>query len=417
MQQGGVGGHWAESRRPFPLGAAVVGFLLLLTVLSGAVLASDRVHVLGVRVGQNGAVTRFVVETSAPVVKPQVFALAAPNRVVIDLPSDGWAGRGSPSGAGVGLVSDYRVGPPTGGLLRIVLDLTRPGMVRKAFSVPPDGAIPDRFVVDIEPAPESAAFPASPSPSQPRPVSLPVPPPRPEIPPVPPRRPDLRHLVVVDAGHGGVDPGTIGRDGTYEKNVTLAMARELKTVMEASRHYRVVLTRSDDTFVPLRERVAKARAAGAELFISLHADSIRDHHHRGASVYTLSTVASDKEAEALANEENKSDVIAGIDLSNENAEVTNILIDLAQRETMNYSALLASDLVKELDRAGKVNINPHRFAGFAVLKAPDVPSVLIEMGYLSNAQDERELKDSRYRRKFSTAVLRACDEFFAAKGS
>src|SRR5690242_5674694 len=147
MQQGGVGGHWAESRGPFRLGAAAVGFLLLLTVLSGAVLASDRVHVLGVRVGQNGAVTRFVVETSAPVVKPQVFALAAPNRVVIDLPSDGWAGRGSPSGAGVGLVSDYRVGPPTGGLLRIVLDLTRPGMVRKAFSVPPDGAIPNRFVV------------------------------------------------------------------------------------------------------------------------------------------------------------------------------------------------------------------------------------------------------------------------------
>jgi N-acetylmuramoyl-L-alanine amidase len=199
--------------------------------------------------------------------------------------------------------------------------------------------------------------------------------------------------------------------------VTLAMAKELKTALEASGRYRVVLTRDDDTFIRLRERVAKARAAGAELFISLHADSIGDHNHRGASVYTLSEIASDKEAEALAAKENKADLIGGLDLSNENPEVANILIDLAQRETMNYSARFAVALVADLDRAAKININPHRYAGFAVLKAPDVPSVLIELGYLSNPQDERALKDSKQRKRVAAAIVKACDRFFAEKRS
>lgn len=408
-------GRWMRSCGSHLL-AAVLGFLLVLCALPVSVCA-DPVSILGVRLGQNGSVTRFVVETSAPVANAQVFSLGAPDRVVIDLPSSRWAGRGNPTGAGLGLVTSYHVGPPTGGLLRIVLNLAKPGMVRKSFSVPPDGAVPNRFVVDIEPAADGVAAAPPAPPPEPKPVSLPAQVARPSVPPMPPRRPDLRHVVVIDPGHGGIDPGTISPSRAYEKNVTLAMAREVKAIMNASGRYRVVLTRDDDTFVPLRERVARARAAGAELFISLHADSIRDRHHRGASVYTLSTVASDEEAEALANEENKSDLIAGIDLSNENPEVTNILIDLAQRETMNYSAQLAVDLVKELDRAGKININPHRFAGFAVLKAPDVPSVLIEMGYLSNTLDEKALKDPRYRRKFASAVLKACDAFFAAKGS
>jgi N-acetylmuramoyl-L-alanine amidase len=396
---------------------ALLGFAWATGVLS-LPLHADPVGILGVRMGQNGPVTRFVVETSAPVEKAEVSTLSAPDRVVIDLPSNGWAGRGSSSGAGVGLVASYRVGSASGGRLRIVLDLAGPGMVRKSFSVPPDGAAPNRFVVDIEPAAadgSAAARPTQPVPV--KPVSLPAAVPKPSSPPVPPKRPDLRRIVAVDPGHGGADPGTISPDGTYEKTVTLAMARALKTVMEASGRYRVVLTRDDDTFIALRDRVAKARAAGAELFISLHADSIRNRNHRGASVYTLSTVASDKEAEALANEENKSDLIAGIDLSNENPEVTNILIDLAQRETMNYSAQFAVDLVKEIDRAARVNINPHRFAGFAVLKAPDVPSVLIEMGYLSNAQDEKALKNPRLRRSFAAAILRACDGFFAGRKS
>jgi N-acetylmuramoyl-L-alanine amidase len=293
--------------------------------------------------------------------------------------------------------------------------LAAPAVIRKSFSVPPNGSAPDRFVVDIEPAASAGPSAAVALQSPPKaaagraPTKVGI--------PVPPKRPDIRRIVVIDAGHGGQDPGTIGSSGTYEKTVTLEMARELKKVMEAGGHYRVVLTRADDTFIRLRDRVALARAAGAELFISLHADSIGDRHHRGASVYTLSEVASDKEAEALATKENKADLIAGIDLSNENRDVANILIDLAQRETMNYSARFAATLVDEIDRAAKINVNPHRFAGFAVLKAPDVPSVLIEMGYLSNPQDERMLRDPRQRKRFADAVRRAADRFFAEKKS
>jgi N-acetylmuramoyl-L-alanine amidase len=375
------------------LAALFIGFIAF-PAGSAAQLAS----VTGVRLGQNGPVTRVVVETSAAVAG-KAFTLTGPDRVIIDLPASGWAGRGAPTGRGVGLASAYHVGPGAAGHVRVTIDLAAPAVIHKSFSVPPNGRAPDRFVVDIEPKSASGRGPTK--------VAIPV----------PPKRPDVRHVVVVDAGHGGQDPGTIGASGTYEKTVTLAMAREVKKVMEASGRYRVVLTRSDDTFIRLRDRVARARAAGAELFISLHADSISDHHHRGASVYTLSEVASDKEADALATKENKADLIAGIDLSNENRDVANILIDLAQRETMNYSVRLAGALVKEIDRAGRVNVNPHRFAGFAVLKAPDVPSVLIEMGYLSNPQDERMLKDPHQRKRFAEAIRHAVDRFFAEKKS
>jgi N-acetylmuramoyl-L-alanine amidase len=360
-------------------------------------------------------VTRFVIETSAAVDGAEVFTLSGPDRVIIDVPSTGWAARTAPSGTGTGIVTGYRVGSPERGKVRITLNLSAPVDIKKSFSVPPDGNAPNRFVVDIERA-------ATPSLSAV--VAIQTPPgntasatTKVGVVPPPPKRPDVRRVVAVDAGHGGPDPGTTGAGGTYEKVVTLAMARELKAVMEASGRYRVVLTRDDDTFIRLRDRVGKARAAGAELFISLHADSIGDHNHRGASVYTLSEVSSDKEAEALAAKENKSDVIAGVDLSNENPEVTNILIDLAQRETMNYSARFAVNLVEELERAAKININPHRFAGFAVLKAPDVPSVLIEMGYLSNPQDEKALKDPRQRRGLANAILHAADRFFAERRS
>jgi len=391
---------------------ATAAALLLLLIGPAAPAVAAQADILGVRLGQNGPVTRVVLETSAPVVA-EVSTLSGPNRVVVDLPSRGWAGRGAPTGAGLGLVTGYHVGAVNRGHVRVTIDVSAPAVVRKSFAVPPNGNAPDRFVVDIESASASANPPAAvagPAPARgARATKAGVPP--------PPRRPDIRRVVVIDPGHGGQDPGTIGADGTYEKTVTLATARELKRVLEASGRYRVVLTRDSDIFIPLRDRVAKARAAGAELFISLHADSIRDHRHRGASVYTLSEVASDKEAEALATKENKSDLIAGVDLSNENREVTNILIDLAQRETMNYSVRFAASLVEELDRAGKVNVNPHRFAGFAVLKAPDIPSVLIEMGYLSNSQDEKALKDPRQRRHLAEAILRAADRFFAEKKS
>ena len=173
-----------------------------------------------------------------------------------------------------------------------------------------------------------------------------------------------------------------------------------------------MLTRERDIFVRLRERIAIARGAGADLFVSLHADSLRSRRARGASVYTLSNKASDKEAAALAAKENKSDLIAGIDLTHENPVVANILIDLAQRETMNESARFAKMLIREMGRDMRLLRNTHRFAGFAVLKAPDVPSVLIELGYLSNPTEERLLKTAAYREKAVGAIVRAIDSQF-----
>ncbi len=229
-------------------------------------------------------------------------------------------------------------------------------------------------------------------------------------------RPPAKRVIALDPGHGGIDPGTIGASGTLEKNLTLDVAREIKRTLEATQRYRVVLTREDDTFIRLRDRIQVARAAAAELFVSLHADALGDAKFRGATVYTLSDKASDAEAEALAQRENKADLIAGIDLTDEAPEVTGILIDLAQRETMNLSARLAGYLVQEMAHETQLLRRSHRFAGFAVLKAPDVPSTLIELGYLSNRQDETMLNQPAYRRRLANAMLHAIDRFFQAHG-
>jgi N-acetylmuramoyl-L-alanine amidase len=229
-----------------------------------------------------------------------------------------------------------------------------------------------------------------------------------------PLRPPGKRVVVIDPGHGGQDPGAIGASGTYEKTVTLQVSRDIKRQLEATGRYRVHLTRDRDVFLRLRERVQKARDWKAELFISVHADSIGASDLRGASIYTLSDTASDAEAAALAARENRADIIVGVDLSQESREVANILIDLAQRETMNRSASFAHVLVRELGREIRLQaVKPHRFAGFAVLKAPDVPAVLLELGYLSNRQDETLLKQPAHRRRVAVGVQRAVDAFFA----
>ena len=191
----------------------------------------------------------------------------------------------------------------------------------------------------------------------------------------------------------------------------MAAAREIKRALEQAGGYKVLLTRNDDRFIRLRDRVEFARRAGAELFVSVHADSVSSREVRGASVYTLSTTASDSEAAALAEKENKADLIAGLDLSGESSEVTNILIDLAQRETMNQSAAFAGHVVEQLADATGLLPNPHRFAGFAVLKAPDIPSVLIELGFLSNRNDERALLKSDSRTRVAAAMAKAIDGY------
>jgi len=237
--------------------------------------------------------------------------------------------------------------------------------------------------------------------------------------PLPPKRPssrtDARRVIVLDPGHGGVDPGAISVSGAFEKDLTLAMAQAVRDQLAASGRYRVVLTRDSDVFLRLRDRVAKAREAGAELFISLHADSIGSSDVRGMSIYSLSENASDREAATLAARENRADALDGINLTAENDEVVNILISLAQRDTMNQSRRFANMLVDEMGRQSRLVPRPHRSAGFAVLTAPDIPSVLIEMGYLSSPQDAKLLSQTEHRARMARSLLRSVDGYFAAR--
>lgn len=229
-------------------------------------------------------------------------------------------------------------------------------------------------------------------------------------------KPPEKPMVVIDAGHGGQDPGTTGPGGSQEKDVVLHYAKALEKSLLATGKYRVFMTREDDRFILLRERVELARRAGGDLFISLHADSAPERNVRGLSIYTLSEKASDKEAEALAARENRADVVSGMDLSSQSKDVADILISLAQRDTMNKSAVVAMKLVAGMNGT-KVRLldNSHRFAGFAVLKAPDIPSVLIEIGFLSNDAEEKLLKSKSYRDKVIKGITRGVDAYFSAR--
>jgi len=221
-------------------------------------------------------------------------------------------------------------------------------------------------------------------------------------------------LVVIDAGHGGHDPGSSSSDGSErEKDVALAIALAIRDELVQSGDVRVALTRSDDRFLVLAERREIARRLRADLFISIHCDSAPNPQARGASIYTLSETSSDRVAAALAARENKADVINGVDLSRETNDVSSILIDLAQRETMNVSSAFATLLQRELAPLIGLKPNFHKTAGLMVLKAPDVPSVLLETGYISNDDDLALLTSSAYRRKIATGVRRAIDAHFA----
>ena len=227
-------------------------------------------------------------------------------------------------------------------------------------------------------------------------------------PPGPPRP-----LVMLDPGHGGQDPGAIGVSGTYEKHISLAAAFELKRQLEASGRYRVELTRARDAFIPLDDRVAKAQAHGAALFVSMHADALSDHSVRGASVYTLSDTASDAQTAALARRENSADLAGGAGF-NAPPEIARILASLVRRETRVGSIRLARSLVDSLDRDLPMLPNPERHAGFVVLKAADIPSVLVEMGFMSNRTDEAEMRRPQHRVRVAEAMKRAVDSYFIA---
>jgi N-acetylmuramoyl-L-alanine amidase len=391
--------------------------LFLILCLAGAAgpltAAETPVRATGVRVGSHGEETRFVVDLSGPV-RFRTFLIAHPYRVVIDLPELNWRTRIEGPRRRNAVIKSYRFGAFTAGANRIVIELRRPAGIARSFIIPPRRGVGGkarryRFVLDLKPISRRAFLAGVRSPVRAR-----------RRRPAPRRSPNRRRatagkpVIVLDPGHGGIDPGTRGKGGTREKRITLRVAHAVRRQLLASGRYRVVMTRDGDEFVPLRRRIAIARRAEGALFISLHADALGIKSFRGASVYTLSEKASDDEAAALAKKENQADVIAGIDLRRESGEVRNILIDLAQRETMNRSVRFARFLIADLRREIKLVRNKkHRFAGFAVLRAPDVPSVLIELGFLSNAADERLLRSSRHHAKLARAIVRAVDRYIA----
>jgi N-acetylmuramoyl-L-alanine amidase len=219
------------------------------------------------------------------------------------------------------------------------------------------------------------------------------------------------YTVVVDAGHGGIDPGCIGRTGTYEKDVVLDTALRLARGLEATKRYKISMSRHTDNFVTLEDRVIRARAINADLFISVHADALPERTERGASVFTLSDKASDKEAAMVAERENKSDLVAGVKYTAD-PQVNEILFDLARRQTNNLSLQLAQKLVVELGHHVRLLNHTHRSAAFVVLKAPDIPSALVETGCLSNADEERDLRNANYRQMVSGALLSSVNAYF-----
>lgn len=369
--------------------------------------------VTGIRLGIQGDGTRVVLDMTEHL-HFSLFTLDSPYRIVLDLPVVGWkAGLGGEKGLGV--VSRFRYGRFDEDTSRLVLDLAGPAQVESALILPPSTVDGHRLVLDVRSIPESEFVADGPPPASTPAVAA---------------RAGTRGsalqtrdkvVIALDPGHGGIDPGAVGISGVYEKDVTLAISHEIAAALEATSRYHVVMTRESDRFVALRDRVAIAREAGAELFLSLHADSLHaDSPHvklvRGASVYTLSESASDDEAAKLAERENGTDVIGGLDLGSEDKDVAAILISLTQRESMNLSATFANLLIPEIERDWHLVRNNHRFAGFAVLKAPDVPSVLVELGFLSNVRDERVLSDSGSRKPIVAALVRAVDRYFQQLG-
>lgn len=399
---------------------AVLAALLGGALPAGPVQAQSAVpslpSITAVRVGGDGQKTRFIMDLSQKI-DFAAFALADPYRVVLDMPQVAFHLPDKAGEQARGLVKAFRYGLIMQGGSRVVLDTTGPVKVEKAFVLEATADQPARLVVDLATTDRSSFMRALTLDNGPeRRMSA-------KLPDVPPKAADdPRPLIVLDPGHGGIDQGARAASGELEKDVVLQFATTLRARLEASGKYRVALTRSDDTFIPLSERVRFGRSHGASLFISIHCDSLpkSEGQAEGATVYTLSENASDAEAARLAEAENKADVIAGVDLTAEPDDVANILVDLAQRETKTYSAQFARSVVGELKSTARLHKHPLKSAGFKVLTAPDVPSVLVELGYMSTKEDLKLLTNTGWQAKTAAAVTQAVDQFFAprlARGS
>ena len=367
--------------------------------------------------------TRFILDLDQAI-SFRAFPLADPYRVVLDvpqlsfqLPADIVTGRG--------LIKAFRYGLVMPGGSRIVFDLTGPARIANAYVLDAANGQPPRLVLELEEVDRTGFVQSLSAGSRPelRPaiadagdVAVAVPAKVEAAPAKPAAAPDLRPVVVIDPGHGGPDNGT--QSGSEnEKDLVLGFALALRDRIEKSGKYRVVMTRTDDTFIPLSDRVWIAHNQSAALFVSIHADALprREGDAQGATIYTLSDRASDAEAERLAEAENKADAIGGVNLTEEPTDVADILIDLAQRETRTFSNRFARLLMGEMKTTTRMHKHPLKSAGFRVLKAPDVPSVLIELGYVSNKYDLEHLVSENWRSRTVGSVAQAIDAFFAKR--
>lgn len=358
------------------------------------------------KLGGDDSQTRFAMELSRKI-DLRAFTLADPYRVVIDLPQVTFRLSPKSGETGRGLIKAFRFGLVMAGGSRIVFDLTKPARVEAASVVETAPGGPPRLVLDLASTDRESFL---------RHVELENRPPRPEAARAAPHpaQADARPLVVLDPGHGGIDTGTKGPHGETEKDIVLKLAERLRQRIEQIGKYRVLMTRTDDTFVPLADRVRFARNANAALFVSIHADALprREGDAQGASVYTLSDTASDSEAARLAEQENRADVIAGVNLKTEPQDVAGILLDLAERETKGFSLQFARKVLAELKTATRLHKEPLKSAGFRVLRAPDIPSVLIELGYVSNHADLQSMLSDSWQNRTADKIAQAIDSYF-----
>jgi N-acetylmuramoyl-L-alanine amidase len=398
-----------------PSGALVAVILFAgIAVVAGAARAAGPTSTdsypiaTAVRLGGDETDTRFVMDLSRKI-DLHAFTLADPYRVVVDIPEVIFRLPPKSGETGRGLVKEFRFGLMMEGGSRIVLDVKQPVRVEKAFVVDAAAGDPARLVLDLVPtdrksfleqiAIEDRLLTAQPAPQT-----------EPQV-----QSPDPRPLVVLDPGHGGIDTGTVAPTGQEEKNIVLDFAKRLRDRILKYGKYRVLMTRTDDTFIPLDERVRIARNAHAALFISIHADSLPHHeaNAQGATVYTLSNKASDAQAAEVAKKENGSDIIAGVNLKSEPNDVADILVDLAKRETKTFSTQFARDLVGDIKGVARLHKDPIKSAGFRVLQDPDVPSVLIELGYVSNPEDLRSLMSDAWRDRTADSIAKAVDNYLS----
>ncbi|MGN6284849.1 MAG: N-acetylmuramoyl-L-alanine amidase [Afipia sp.] len=373
----------------------------------------------GVRLAGDEHQTRFILDLDRKI-DVRAFVLANPYRVVLDIPQVSFNLAPDVGAKGQGLIRAFRYGLVMPGGSRIVFDLAGPAKIEKSYVLDAANGQPARLVVELA-AVDKAAFKATSDkddvPQLRKAVLADASPDATGATSDAAKAADPRPVIVLDPGHGGIDNGTMAKTGQNEKSLVLEFALALRDRIEKTGRYRVVMTRDDDTFVPLGERVNIARAHAAALFVSIHADYLpkREGDAQGATIYTLSDKASDVEAERLAESENKADAIAGLDLREEPPAVADILIDLTQRETRAFSSRFAKTLADQMKLVARMHKHPLKSAGFRVLKAHDVPSVLVELGYVSNKDDLHHLVSENWRTRTVGSMVQAMDMFFGKR--